>query len=81
MQFTCKLQVWGPRCGQGGRGSWGQQTAYLQRIINMTSIGQRLDKGGVGVLISLHAIAAEWTMLPMLAQRPKVISTVGFDAS
>ena len=39
-------------------GVGGEQTAYLQSIINTASIGQRLDEGGVGVLISLHAVAA-----------------------
>ena len=45
-----------PRVGQG---LGGEQTAYLQCIINTASIGQRLDESGVGVLISLHARAAE----------------------
>ena len=44
----------------GWGGIWeSEQTAYLQRIINTASIGQRLDESGVGVLISLHARASE----------------------
>lgn len=61
-------------CPGDGRG--GEQTAYLQCIINAASIRQRLDEGGVGVLIGLHAAAARVKNASIACTAPQVINMV-----
>ena len=72
------MQMWEPAQVLGGGV---EQTAYLQCLINAASIRQRLDEGGVGVLIGLHAAAARVKNASIACTAPQGHQHGGVDVS